>query len=362
MSDSVRLAISGFGLIGQRHAKAIAALPGVILSGVVEPGGDGLGAAAALGVPCYADLAEMIEAQAPDGVIIATPTPLHVAQAMACIERKVPVLIEKPLATSVTEGVAVARAADARGVPILVGHHRRHNPLIKRAFEAIQSGEIGEVRAVQATCWFYKPDDYFKQSPWRKQAGAGPISVNLVHDVDLIRHLCGEVRSVRAVATPSRRGFANEDVAAAVLELENGAVGTLSVSDSIVAPWSWEMTAQEHPVYPATPESCYLIGGSKGALSVPDLRVWSHTGPEPDWWTPISATSLTREAADPLAAQILHFAAVILGQAKPLVSGWEGLRTLEVVEAIQVSAESGRVVRLGAEADSPEIWEGRENG
>ncbi|WP_341863736.1 Gfo/Idh/MocA family oxidoreductase [Gymnodinialimonas sp. 57CJ19] len=353
MSDSVRLAISGFGLIGQRHAKAVAGLPGVALVGVVEPGEVERSAAAALGVQCYTDLAEMIAAQAPDGVIIATPTPLHAAQAMTCIERGVPILIEKPLAPSVAEGVAVAQAADAGDVPVLVGHHRRHNPLIKRAFEAIEAGDIGEVRAVQATCWFYKPDSYFEKAPWRKQVGAGPISVNLVHDVDLIRHLCGEVRSVRAVAAPSRRGFANEDVAAAVLELENGAIGTLTVSDSIAAPWSWEMTAQEHPVYPATPESCYLIGGSKGALSVPDLRVWSHAGPEPDWWTPISATSITREAADPLVAQLAHFAAVILGQTTPLVSGWEGLRTLEVVEAIQVSAASGQVVRLGADAGSP---------
>lgn len=346
MIQSVRLAISGLGLVGLRHAQAIMAQPGVELVGVVEPNEKGRAEAANLAVACFDDLSDLIDQIRPDGVLIATPTSLHVEQAKICIDHGVPVLIEKPIATSSEAARAVVDIAEAQGVPVLVGHHRRYNPLIEKAREVITSGAIGEVRAVQATCWFYKPDPYFEEASWRKQQGAGPISVNLVHDVDLIRHLCGEVTTVRAVAALSRRGFENEDVAAAVLELEGGAIGTLTVSDSIAAPWSWELTAREHPIYPPTPESCYLIGGSKASLSVPDLRLWSHTGAVPDWWAPISATSLTRTAADPLMAQIAHFAEVIRGHEQPRVSGREGLRTLEVIEAIQNSARTGEMVRL----------------
>lgn len=348
MTQSVRLALLGLGLVGLRHANAIIAHPGVELVGAVEPGKRGRQEAAALGVKCFDTLADLVKEAAPDGIIIATPTPLHIEQAMSCVQLGIPVLIEKPLATSADEARTLVDAAEAQNVSVLVGHHRRYNPLIERAREVIQSGGIGEVRAVQATCWFYKPNAYFDEAPWRKQQGAGPISVNLVHDVDLIRHLCGEIATVRAVAAPSRRGYENEDVAAAVFEFENGAVGTITVSDSIAAPWSWELTSREHPIYPPTPENCYLIGGSKASLSIPDLRVWSHDGAEPDWWSPISATCLTRAAADPLVNQITHFASVVRDGAEPFVSGREGLRTLEVVEAIQTAAATGHTIDLRA--------------
>lgn len=346
MTQTVRLALLGLGLVGLRHAKVIIAHPGAELVGVVEPGEKGRQEAAKLGIECFDTLADLVEKTAPGGIIIATPTPLHIEQAMSCVRHGIPILIEKPLATSAHEARGLVEEAEAQQVPVLVGHHRRYNPLIERAREVIQSGGIGEVRAVQATCWFYKPNAYFDEAPWRKQQGAGPISVNLVHDVDLIRHLCGEIATVRAVAAPSRRGYENEDVAAAVFEFANGAVGTITVSDSIAAPWSWELTSREHPIYPPTPESCYLIGGSKASLSIPDLRVWSHGGAEPDWWSPISATSLTRASADPLVNQITHFVAVVRDGAEPFVSGREGLRTLEVVEAIQSAAATGQTVRL----------------
>ncbi|MGI9490331.1 MAG: Gfo/Idh/MocA family protein [Geminicoccaceae bacterium] len=116
--------------------------------------------------------------------------------------------------------------------------------------------------------------------------------VNLVHDVDLIRYLCGEVTDVQAQATPSARGYENEQVAAAVLRFENGAIGTITVADSVVSPWSWELISGEYPVYPRTAESCYLLGGSRGSISVPDLKLWTHRG-ERSWWKPISARPRT---------------------------------------------------------------------
>ena len=81
-------------------------------------------------------------------------------------------------------------------------------------------------------------------------------------------------------------------------------------------------------------------------MSLPDLRVWRHDD-EPDWWTPISARNLTCRMDDPLAVQMAHFARVIAGDEAPLVSGLEGLKSLEVVEAVALSSETGREVRLG---------------
>ena len=347
MPSKTRIAVVGFGLVGRRHVDVIRALPDLELSAIVEANPSGASHARALGAPVYSSLEEMLNTDKPDGVLLATPTPVHVEQGMQCIQSGCATLIEKPISVTSGEALQLTRAADLAGVPLLVGHHRRHNGMVQAAKAALLDGRVGDIRAVQTTCWFYKPGYYFDEAPWRTKKGAGPISVNLVHDVDLLRHFCGEVVTVQAVSVPSRRGFENEDLASAILTFESGAVATISVSDSIVAPWSWELTSRENPRYPATSESCYLIGGSQGALSLPDLRVWAHEG-GPDWWSPINAQTLAHDMHDPLAAQMLHFSRVIRGEEAPLVSGLEGLKSLEVVEAIARSAESGRAISISS--------------
>ncbi len=346
MSQNFRIAIVGIGLVGRRHADAIRALRHVDLVAVVDPSDEGRAYAVEHGVDCYETLGGMFATQSPDGVILATPTTLHVEQGLTCVQHGCPVLVEKPIAVEAAAALELVCAAEKANVPLMVGHHRRHNPLIRSAKEAIVEGKIGAVRAIHANCWFYKPDAYFDAAPWRKKTGAGPISVNLVHDVDLLRYLAGEVVTVQAQSSDSQRGYDNEDVAGALLTFESGAIGTISVSDSIVAPWSWEMTSQEYPIYPSTTESSYMIGGSHGSLSVPDLRLWSYRDEQRDWWTPISTTALKKGASDPLVNQLRHFVDVARHKADPIVSGWEGFRTLQVIEAIQNSCRTGETVRI----------------
>ncbi len=352
MAQKVRLAIAGFGLVGRRHGDAMMQVADTELVAVIDPSETGRQLGEQQGATPYSTLEAFLAEGGADGIILATPNALHVEQALACVEQGLPTLVEKPIATQASDAAALVEVARTKGVPLLVGHHRRHNPLIQTAKALIEEGEIGAIRAVQATCWLYKPDSYFETAEWRKQRGAGPISVNLVHDVDLIRYLCGEVSTVRAVASPSARGFENEDVASALLEFESGAVGTITVSDSIVAPWSWELTSKEYPIYPPTRENCYMIGGSHGSLSVPDLRVWHYADGKRDWWAPISSTAKKRATTDPLVNQIKNFAAVIRGEAEPVVTGEEGVRTLAVVEAIQRSAASGEVIHLPKQTEA----------
>ena len=347
MQNVTQIAVAGYGLVGKRHAEAILRNRRLALAAVVESDEMRRLEAAILDVPVFASLSEMLAGTSPDGTVLATPTPKHVEHGLICVSHKCPVLIEKPIAVSAKESRKLLDSASAAGVPILVGHHRRYNGVVRAAKQSISEGAIGDIRSVQATCWLYKPDHYFRSAPWRAKRGAGPVSVNLVHDVDLLRHFCGEVTAVQATAVPSVRGFENEDLASAVLTFRSGAVATISVSDAIASPWSWELTARENPVYPETNESCYLIGGSRGSLSLPDLRLWRHAG-EPDWWTPISATTIDHEPGDPMAAQLDHFADVIHGISKPLVSGSEGLRSLELVEAIALSASTRSLVTIGS--------------
>ena len=344
-SQPLRLAIAGFGLVGRRQRDAINRVAGLELVGVADPDPGARAYATGQGLKWFPTLARMFVEARPDGVILATPTPMHVPQGLDCVARGVPVLVEKPIASRTSDAARLVEAAKGANARVLVGHHRRHNPLVRAAKEMIREGAIGDVRAVHASCWLYKPDDYFESAAWRRGAGGGPISINLSHDVDVLRHLCGEIVRVQAQAVPSTRGSDTEEAAAATMGFESGAVGTVAVADSIVAPWSWEMTAQENPAYPWTSQSCYLIGGSRGSLSIPDLTLWTQPGGR-SWWKPISASRSPREAADPLVEQIRHFADVIAGAAEPLVSALEGLKTLRVVEAIQEAAATGETVRV----------------
>lgn len=340
MSD-VRIAVVGAGLIGRRHVEIIRQCGGVCVASITDPAEAACGFAQQQGIPHFPSLPGMLAADRPDGVIIATPNQLHEEQGLQCVAAGLPVLVEKPIASSAEAGARLVEAAAAAGVPLQVGHHRRHNPLIAEAKRLLDEGVIGRTVAVHGSFWLYKPDDYFDVA-WRSQPGAGPILINLIHDIDLLRHLVGEIAEVQAMTAGRTRGFAVEDTAAILLRFENGALGTFTVSDTIVAPWSWELTAGENPAYDHTDQTCYTIGGTHGSLELPNGRVWRHEGAR-SWWSPIEVAPYSVPPEDPLVRQIEQFARVIRGEEAPLVSGEEGLRTLQVVEAIQKAAASGKM-------------------
>ncbi|WP_426954463.1 Gfo/Idh/MocA family protein [Muricoccus radiodurans] len=342
----VHLAVVGAGLIGRRHAEHILAEPEASLDAVLDPSEAGRAFAEGIGAEWFPDLSAMLASgRRPEGAIIATPNQLHVANGLACVAAGIPCIVEKPLADDVAGAERLVAAAEAAGVPLLTGHHRRYNPMIAAAKRAIEEGRLGRVLTVQGSFWLFKPDDYF-DAAWRREKGAGPVLLNLIHDVDLLRHLCGEVESVTAHESNAVRGHAVEDTAAILLRFANGVLGTMSVSDTVVAPWSWEMTTGENPAYPHTDQACYQIGGTHASLSIPSLDLWRHRGAR-SWWAPIQAERLAYEAEDPLRRQVRHLCRVVRGTEAPLVSGREGLETLRVIEAVKRSAATGRTVALG---------------
>jgi len=347
MPAAVRLAVAGAGLIGRRHAAAIDMAAGAALACIVDPAEAGASVANAHGVPCHPSLDAMIDAGGVDGVILATPNALHVEGALACIAARLPVLVEKPIATEPAGGRSIVKAGEAARIAIAIGHHRRHNPLIARAKLLIDQGRLGRIASVRGSAWLMKPDDYF-EAAWRRRKGAGPVYLNLIHGIDLLQHLVGAIRTVHAMESNAIRGNEVEDTAVVLLRFEDGALGTVNVCDSAVAPWSWELTARENPAYPATSEACYWIGGTEGSLSLPHLTLWSTAGVR-SWWEPISATQFPFEFTDPLVLQVEQFAAVVRGEAEPLVTGRDGLAALEVIEAVKRAAACGRPVEVGGE-------------
>lgn len=338
----IRLAVLGAGLIGKRHIDHVLNEECAELLAIVDPSPEAKILAVQKNAAWYPNFVAMMEHESPDGIIVSTPNQMHVANGLEAVAAGVPALIEKPIADEVADATKLVEAAETAGVPLLVGHHRRHNPLIQATKNAIDAGRIGQVVAVHGTCWFYKPDAYF-DIPWRREKGAGPIFVNLIHDVDLLRYLCGEVVSVQAMESNALRGNAVEETAVVLLRFASGALGTVNVSDKIVAPWSWEFTSGENPAYSHTQETCYMIGGTLGSLTVPYLDLWHHKT-KPDWWEPIACERLPVEAKDPLGLQIQNLCDVIRGVAQPVVSGREGLNTLKVIAAVKEAAATGRAI------------------
>lgn len=162
MSGPVRIAVAGAGLIGRRHIEGIAATPGAELHSIIDPSDAARQHAGLNGAKWHRSLAEALAADRPDGIVLATPNQLHVENGLECVAAGVPALIEKPLATDLQAGQELVAAGEAAGVPLLVGHHRRHNPLIAAARKQIEDGLLGTLVAAHGMFWLMKPDDYFE--------------------------------------------------------------------------------------------------------------------------------------------------------------------------------------------------------
>lgn len=342
MNQPLRIALIGAGVMGRQHYQHLRTLDQAQLCAVADPNESAAEFAAECGVAYYADYRQMLALARPEAVIVANPNALHVSTALDCLAAGVPVLLEKPVGVQVGEVRELVAASKATGVPVLVGHHRRHNPLIARAHEVISRGVLGRLTTVTALWQLRKPDSYF-DIPWRREAGAGMLLTNLIHDLDLLRYLCGEVRQVLAITSNAVRGFGNEDCAAVLLQFDNGALGSLTGSDAVAAPWSWELDSGENPVYSRQADQpCYLLAGTAGALSIPQLKRWHYAEAGEGWHQPLLQVQEPFTADEALRLQLLHFIQVARGQVQPLVSAADAGRTLALIEAIREAARTGR--------------------
>ncbi len=335
----IAIAVAGLGLIGREHVRRVVEEPKARLAAIVEPDQTAAAVASQHGVPVVPSLEELVARRLADAVILATPTALHADQAVTCLEAGLPVLVEKPLAHDPVAGRRIVEVAERTGGPVLVGHHRRHSPWIRAAKAEIERGTLGRILLVDALTWFAKPEPYFAPE-WRRRKGAGPVLTNLVHVIDDLRNLVGEIVEIRAVASNALRGFETEDTAAAILRFETGALGTLSVSDGVVAPWSWEHGSGESRWFPRAGEACYRLGGTRASLALPGLELWRHER-DAGWMTPFECLRRTVAEADPLALELRHFCEVVAGRERPVLDARGGLATLAATLAVLESAATG---------------------
>ena len=318
-----RLLVAGLGLIGARHAALVRDHPSFVLAGVIDPDA---AARARWDVPGFDDIAD-VDVSA-DGVIIATPTHLHARHAAQAAARGWGLLIEKPVADNRDDCAAILDAT--HDVPTLVGHHRRHHPRVRRLADLIAGGAIGTPVTASLIWAVKKPAPYFEVD-WRKGRAGSPILINLVHDVDLLRHLFGEVTHVSG---HGRNADGRIQSGAVALGFDSGVSATIAFADTTPVPWGFEAGTGENPNIGTTGQDMLWITGTGGGVSFPSLTLW---GGAADWSEAARPTTVAAPEGTPLVAQLEHFADVIAGRVRPLIDARDGAATLDATLRIEAA-------------------------
>ena len=334
------LAVIGAGAIGRTHIERILKTPEFALVGVAEPRLAGRQWCTERNIPIFETDQALLDATRPQGVVIATPNASHVDVAANCMARGVAVLIEKPVADTLSAAQRLIQIEKTTGVPVLVGHHRRHNPILQRARDIVAEGLLGQVVSANVMANFYKPAAYFDVA-WRRQSGGGPVLINLIHDIDMLVFLLGDVRAVQGSLSSAVRDFEVEDTGAALLEFEGGTQAVMTVSDTAVSPWCWDLCAGEQSQYPRQNVQTHFLSGTQGALSLPDLALWHYPG-ERHWHHEILREQSNVHAIDVYVQQLRHFRAVAERREQAICSALDGWRTLQATQALLQAARTGQ--------------------
>ena len=343
--DSVRLAVIGAGLVGKTHAKLVAAHGDCELVGICDVDPARRAVAQELGVPFYTEVEELLVREEPHGAIVSTPNDDHASVVEICGLRSVHVLIEKPIAGTMEDSSRIIRTTGETGIKALVGHHRRHSPYVREVRSIVKDGALGKLVGVSMLWALLKPADYFDVEWRRRRPSGGPALINLIHELDTLRFVCGEIRQVYAQASSGARNLEVEDSLSISILFESGVIGSILGSDATPGPWSYEAAVHENPMYFPTEENCYFFLGTLGSLAFPRMEIWRYADIQRSGWQhPMEQSRIVVERSDPLVSQLEHFCRVIRGEESPLIDGRDGAKSLEAVLAVLESIERGAPV------------------
>ncbi len=296
----MRVGVIGVGVMGSNHARVFAGLQGAELVGVADP--DRRQAdfvARTLGCAAVAEIAELLDLNI-DAVTIAAPTHLHHDIALACIARGVPVLVEKPIASSVEEGRDIIEAARRAGVTLMVGHVERFNPAVETIKEALRDEDILSIAITRV-------------GPFPPRMSNVGVVIDLaVHDIDLIRWFTDseiiEVQPQLSSAVAER-----EDIALLQFRTASGVLAHINTN------WLTPFKARNVTV------------ATRGKYIMADLltrQVTECFGFQPDG--SYSMRHLSVGHAEPLRSELLAFVRAVRNGTPPAVSGEEGVASLEI--------------------------------
>jgi predicted dehydrogenase len=321
----MRVGIIGAGGIAREHRRGYARLEGVDLAGIADPSADARGRAASeWGTRGYETVEELLENAKPEAVSICSPPSAHADAAIACLNRGVAVLCEKPLARNAEEAKRIVAAARESGTPLGVAFcHRFHTP-VEQVKEAITAGRLGRV-VMFRNRFGGKQDMTGRWFAYPEAAAGGAHMDTAVHSVDLVRFLAGEPAWVSAAAVDVAGRYDLEDSGILLIGTRDGGIGTIEAS------WSTPYSANVIEVY-----------GTEGAAVVDygtgETRIFGQG--DTAWQT------LTWSGPDRFEKEIEAFVSAVRNKTPLPVTGEDGLAANRLLDAAYESAHTGQRVAL----------------
>jgi UDP-N-acetyl-2-amino-2-deoxyglucuronate dehydrogenase len=233
--NMVKVAVIGCGRISGHHCRAIMETEGVELVAVCDLVIEKANA--------YRDQFEtqaydnyhrmLLENPQIDTVAIITPSGMHYEHALDVITRyRKNIIVEKPTFMKPSQLKEVYAKAVAASVQVFAVFQNRHNLAVKRVLRGLAQGELGQLRTVAVRVRWCRPQRYYDLAPWRGtfSMDGGCLTNQGIHHIDLLRQLGGEVSRVCSIHKTLGAEIEVEDTAVAIIEFENGAIGTLEVT------------------------------------------------------------------------------------------------------------------------------------
>ncbi|AHB47203.1 oxidoreductase [Hyphomicrobium nitrativorans NL23] len=337
----VRFALVGCGRIAKNHLGAIATHKDrcevVDVCDVVPAA---LKAAAEeTGATPHATLEAMLAKTNADCIVLTTPSGLHPQQTIQAAAAGFNVMTEKPMATRWKDGLDMVEACDRAGVKLFVVKQNRRNATLQLLKRAVEARRFGRIYSVAINVFWTRPQDYYDSAKWRGtwEFDGGAYMNQASHYIDLLDWLIGPLESVMAYTATLARDIEVEDTGVAALRWRSGALGTLNVT----------MLA-----YPKNYEGSITILGEHGTVrvggvAVNEIQHWefSEKLPEDDEISKANyATTSVYGFGHPLYYD--NVINVLNGRAEPETDGREGLKSLELLIALYLSARDGKRVAL----------------
>ncbi|MEX2394656.1 MAG: Gfo/Idh/MocA family oxidoreductase [Actinomycetota bacterium] len=356
---TIRVGVAGVAGMGMFHVLTFGAHEGAELTALCDVWPKALDSAggAAPDAKRFTDFAEMCAADVVDAVVIATPNAFHIEAVTTALEAGLHVYCEKPLANTVGDCRALAELAERHGRAAQIGFQHRFQHGYASAKRIVAAGGIGPLRRadMRATAWF-RPNAYFAKRAWRaswEQAGGGVLMMQAIHQLDSYLWITGAPTRVTAHAWSARPDVQVEDDVYAVLEFGDAARGMLSASTLDPGGLNRLEFAGDTGALHVDPDflrraewdeptSTMLI--ERTNLFEPVQVAWNDVAPSGDAMTyDDSVKACQRDFLD----------AIEQGRA-PSVDPVEATRSVEVANAVYLSAVTGEPVTLPLDAASYE--------
>jgi predicted dehydrogenase len=338
----LNFAFVGCGRISSKHVDAIAAADGAKVVAVCDVRPErAQKLAAKLAVPWFTDLDDMlVKVPSIDVVSILTPTGYHAEHVIRVAKHRKHIVVEKPIALRLEDADEMILACDRAGVRLFVVKQNRYNLPVQRLRRALEAGRFGKLVMGTVRVRWCRRQDYYDQDAWRGtwELDGGVLANQASHHVDLLMWMLGPVDSVFAMTATQLVNVETEDTAAVLLRFSNGALGII------------EATTATRPV---DLEGSISILGERGTVviggfAVNELVTWKFEDklPEDDTVIAESRTMPDNVYGFGHRAFMQNVVNTIRGEGAALVDGLEGRKSIEVINAIYESVQTGREVAL----------------